>query len=162
MEGAHAAEKNLEGCEIIDFDLASPVDPAVVDRIAACPWNAGVHLAFELRDGGHFSAGDRLVVAIVDGEIQAFAALAAAGAILGDARGPWVGFVYCWPEARGHGLTKAVVSRSCELAHEAENGSVFVASARDSLGLYRACGFEEREAAQAPWGEEIVVCERTL
>ena len=54
------------------------------------------------------------------------------------------------------------MSRSCELAHEAENGSVFVASARDSLGLYLVCDFEERETAQTPWGEEIVVCERTL
>ena len=156
------AEKNFEGCEIIGFDLASPADPAVVDRIAACPWDAGAHLASELRDGGHFSAGDRLVVALVDGEVQAFATLAATGAIPGDARGPWVGFVYCWPEARGHGLARAVVSRSCELAHEAENGSVFVASARDSLGLYLVCDFEERETAQTPWGEEVVVCERTL
>ena len=156
------AEKNLEGCEIIDFDLASPVDPAVVDRIAACPWDAGAHLASELRDGGHFSAGDRLVVALVGGEVQAFATLAAAGAIPGDARGPWVGFVYCWPEARGHGLAKAVVERTCELARETGSTSVFVASAHDSLGLYRACGFEEREAAQTPWGEEIVVCEWTL
>lgn len=62
----------------------------VVDPIglAARSWDAGVHLASELLDDGYFSAGDRLVVALVDGEVCAFATLAAAGAIPGDARGP--------------------------------------------------------------------------
>lgn len=39
---------------------------------------------------------------------------------------------------------------------------MFVASVHDSLGLYLACGFEEREVARTPWGEEVVVCERAL
>lgn len=55
--------------------------------------------------------------------------------------------MYCWLEARRHGLAKAVVERACELAREAENGSVFVASARDSLGHCLACGFEEHKTA---------------
>ena len=54
------------------------------------------------------------------------------------------------------------MARACELVREKGSASVFVASARDSLGLYRACGFEERDAAQTPWGEEIVVCERVI
>ena len=44
----------------------------------------------------------------------------------------------------------------------AGSASAFVASARDSLGFYRTCGFEERETAQTLWVEEIVVCERSL
>lgn len=153
------SEKNLE---IRDFDLVVPVESEVVDRIATCPWDAGAHLAAELRSDGHFSAGDRLVVALINGEVQAFATLAAAGAIPDDARGPWVGFVYCWPKARGCGLARAVVEYACALACEAGRKSAFVASARESLGLYLACGFEERELARTPWGEEIVVCERVL
>lgn len=39
---------------------------------------------------------------------------------------------------------------------------MFAASVRDSLGFYLARGFEEREVARTPWGEEVVVCERAL
>ena len=156
-----AAEGTL-AFKILDFDLGSPVDAEIIDRIASCSWDAGAHLVSELRGESHFCTGDRLIAVIAGGEIQAFATLAAAGALPGDSRGPWVGFVYCWPEARGRGLARAAVERACSLAGEAGVGRVFVASARDSLGLYLACGFEELEAAETPWGEEIVVCERAL
>ena len=52
--------------------------------------------------------------------------------------------------------------RSCELARESGSASALVDFVRDSLGLYRACGFEARETAQTPWDEEIAICERAL
>ena len=52
--------------------------------------------------------------------------------------------------------------RSCELAREVESASALVDFLRDSLGLYRVCGFEARETAQMPWDEEIAICERAL
>ena len=59
-----------------NLTTAESVDSAVVNRIVAYPRNVGAHLASELRGGGRFSGGDRLVVALMDSEVCAFATFA--------------------------------------------------------------------------------------
>lgn len=52
---------------------------------------------------------------------------------------PWIGFVYTFPNYRGHHYMGLLIENACKLAKESGNTEIFIST--DATGLYENYGF---------------------
>ncbi len=73
---------------------------------------------------------------------------------------PWIGFVYTYPEHRGHRYSEKLIRHACEVAGKDGYKKVYLSS--NEVGLYEKYGFVFLKRLRTIWGEETQVFEKTL
>ena len=113
-----------------------------IDEIDKCDWRAGAFLRsllLENRLKELCGESSRLLL-LADGEkLVSFCTLAELDDIRDTDLTPWIGFVYTYPEYRGHRYVGRLLERACELAKEDGHKHVYISTNED--GLYEKYGF---------------------
>ena len=134
-----------------------------LSQIQKCDWRAGVYLCELLRGGTFFEKvgdGSRVLLLIDDDKLAAFCTYAKKDEIQPTELYPWLGFVYTFPEYRGHRYAGLLFKEAERLAKEEGKNSLYVST--DHIGLYEKYGFAFREEALSIYGESARVYEKKL
>lgn len=95
--------------------------------------------------------GDRLL---------SFVTFAERDSIEDDSLSPWVGFVYTFPEHRGHRYVGKLIRRCEEIA--AENGVPTIFVCTDHVGLYEKYGFSYIESRVDIYGDDSRIYRKNI
>lgn len=127
---------------IIDY-FSSGRQEHWLSRIGRCDWSAGKYL-YELlsRDALSDIAGENPhVLLLADGdELVSFCTLTQKDDIQPTELSPWIGFVYTFPQHRGHRHAGTLLAEAERLA--AGRGAEYVYISTDHDGLYETYGYE--------------------
>lgn len=125
-----------------------------IDEIKKSDWRAAAFLA-ELLEKDTFSdvLGDNgKLFILTDGEkAVSFAALTPRDCVDDDSLYPWIGFVYTFPEYRGHRFSGTVISHALEEAKKQGAEKVYICTGE--TGLYEKYGFVYIENRPDIYGE---------
>ena len=134
-----------------------------LEQIKKCDWRAGAYLC-ELLSGGSFFAkvgeGSRVLLLTEGKKLVAFCTYAKMDEIQPTELYPWLGFVYTFPEYRGHRYAGLLFKEAERLAREEGKNALYVST--DHTGLYEKYGFAFREEALSIYGESARVYEKKL
>ena len=111
-------------------------------EIGKCDWRAGAFLHELLTDGRFFDTvgeGSELLLLTDNDRLVSFCTFAERDEIDTDLS-PWIGFVYTFPEYRGHRYAGLLFDRIAETARAKNIPAVYVST--DHIGLYEKYGFE--------------------
>ncbi|MDE6592419.1 MAG: GNAT family N-acetyltransferase, partial [Oscillospiraceae bacterium] len=92
--------------------------------------------------------------------LVSFVTFAQKDCIADDALSPWIGFVYTFPEYRGHRNVGKLIRRCEEIA--AENGVPAVYVCTDHVGLYEKYGFSYMENRTDIYGEDSRIYRKNI
>lgn len=123
---------------------------------------------YEVLDAGNlkerYGESTRLFLLVEDDNLLAFCTLAERDEIVEEemetGMKPWVGFVYTFPEYRGHRYSEKLIKHACVLAKQDGYEKVYLSS--DEVGLYEKYGFVFLKRMHTVWGEETQVFEKEL
>lgn len=73
---------------------------------------------------------------------------------------PWIGFVYTYPEHRGHRYSEKLIRHACGLAKRDGYRKVYLSS--NEIGLYEKYGFVFQKRLHTVWDEETQVFVKKL
>lgn len=129
--------------EIVEYFAAdAPVRQILLRGLRQCGWGAGKFL-LRLLEEGIFAAtlgGPGKLFFLLDGEaVVSFLTLTAQDCIAAPELTPWIGFVFTFPEYRGHRYAGRLLDHARQCAAAA--GAPFVFLATDHAGLYEKYGF---------------------
>ena len=127
-------------------------------EIACCDWRAGQYLHQLLRENTFFDTigADSDVLLLTDGDtLISFCTLAQCDEIQPTSLKPWIGFVYTFPEHRGHRYAGLLFDRAAQLAAEQGFSAVYVST--DHIGLYETYGFTYLTQMRTIYGESARV-----
>ena len=113
-----------------------------IDEIDKCDWRAGAFLRSLLLENRlkELCGESTRLLLLADGEkLVSFCTLAELDDIRDTNLTPWIGFVYTYPEYRGHRYVGRLLERACELAKEDGHKHVYISTNED--GLYEKYGF---------------------
>ena len=113
-----------------------------IDEIDKCDWRAGAFLRSLLLENRlkELCGESTRLLLLADGEkLVSFCTLAEQDDIRDTDITPWIGFVYTYPEYRGHRYVGRLLERACELAKEDGHKHVYISTNED--GLYEKYGF---------------------
>ena len=113
-----------------------------IDEIDKCDWRAGAFLRsllLENRLKEMCGESTRLLLLTDDDTLVSFCTLAETDDIRDTDLTPWIGFVYTYPEYRGHRYVGRLLERACELAKEDGHEHIYISTNED--GLYEKYGF---------------------
>lgn len=144
--------------EIIDYFESSEKEHWL-SEIERCEWGAAKFLA-ELLKGTESNYGTfenalgkgRLYLLTEGSALISFATLSEQDCIADKSMTPWIGFVYTYPEYRGHRYMGRIIGRA--LSDAAAQGFDRVYVATDHIGLYEKYGFSYLENRKSVWGED--------
>ena len=150
--------------EIIEFYEQNASDrEKYIQQIDSTDWDAAGYLAWMLRTNSFRSTcgeGSRVLM-LVDGEkLASFCTLADFDEVKSDEMKPWMGFVYTFPEYRGHRCSGRLADYAAELAKQEGFEYLYVSS--EETGLYEKYGFEFVEWTTSVHGYETKVFKRML
>ena len=114
-----------------------------VEEIERSDWRAGAFLGWLLREDGFFDAvgEESRVLLLTDGdELISYCTFAEKDDIQPTDLTPWVGFVYTFPEHRGHRYAGLLFEEVVRLAKEREVREVYLST--NHIGLYEKYGWE--------------------
>lgn len=134
-----------------------------LDEIKKCDWRAGAYLHELLCSGTFFEKvgdGSRLLLLTDGDKLVAFCTYAKMDEVQPTELYPWLGFVYTFPEYRGHRYAGFLFDEAGRLARG--EGALALYVSTDHVGLYEKYGFEFRELAQSIYGESTRVYEKIL
>lgn len=109
----------------------------------------------------HNNLGKGTLLLLTEGDrLLSFVTFAERDSIEDDSLSPWVGFVYTFPEYRGHRYVGKLIRRCEEIA--AENGvpSIFVCT--DHVGLYEKYGFSYIESRADIYGDDSRIYRKNI
>lgn len=130
--------------EIIDFfESGSPEH--WLREIEKSDWRAAPFLVKLIRENTfHGNLGKGTLLLLTEGDrLASFVTFAERDCVDDPALSPWIGFVYTFPEYRGHRNAGKLIRRCEEIA--AENGVPAVYICTDHVGLYEKYGFSYME-----------------
>lgn len=130
--------------EIIDYFKSD--NPAHwLAEIKKSDWRAAPTLARFIEENSfHKNLGTGTLLLLAEGDrLVSFVTLAQRDCIDDDELSPWIGFVYTFPEYRGHRHVGKLIRRCEEIA--AENGVPKIFVCTDHVGLYEKYGFSYME-----------------
>ena len=128
------------------------------EKMNGCDWDAGRYLAYSLEDEKFFSFFGKDSEALLlteNDELLAFCTFAEIDEIDDESMKPWIGFVYTFPEHRGHRYSGVLIDYAKKLAHEKNNGKIYVSS--EEKGLYEKYGFTFLKDAMSIHGYETQI-----
>ena len=114
-----------------------------VEEIERSDWRAGAFLGRLLREDGFFDAvgEESRVLLLTDGdELISYCTFAEKDDIQPTDLTPWVGFVYTFPEHRGHRYAGLLFEEVVRLAKERQATEVYLST--NHVGLYEKYGWE--------------------
>lgn len=132
-------------------------------QIARCDWRAGVYLHQLLCDGSFFDtvgAGSDVLLLTDGNALVSFCTYAQRDEIQPTALTPWVGFVYTFPQYRGHRYAGLLLDKAAQIAVEQGCPALYVST--DHIGLYETYGFAFLAQMQTIYGESARVYVRRL
>ncbi|MCR5151056.1 MAG: GNAT family N-acetyltransferase [Clostridiales bacterium] len=119
-------------------------------KIAKSDWDAGGYLArlvMEDEVEKAFGSPSRILM-LTDGDsLVCYCTLVPFDEIPDDTKKPWIGFVYTFPEYRGHRYAGVLIEEAKRITKNEGYGKVFVSS--DEIGLYEKYGFHSIGRAQS-------------
>ncbi len=137
------------------------------EQIVQGDWRAAKYLYGVLEQGTlkeRYGESTRLLMLVEDGNLLAFCTLAERDEIMEEETEPdmkpWIGFVYTYPEHRGHRYSQKLIEYACELARKDGYEKVYLSS--NEIGLYEKYGFVFLKMLHTLWGEETQVFEKEL
>lgn len=125
-----------------------------LSEIKKSEWSAGQFLYKLLKDGTFYdTVGEGSdVLMLTDGEkLISFCTLAEKDDIQPTELTPWIGFVYTFPQYRGHRFSGRLLSYAEEKAKSQGAESVYIST--NHIGLYEKFGYEFYEAMKDIDGE---------
>lgn len=147
--------------EIIDYFKSDNPDHWLAE-IKKSDWRAAAYLAKLIEENSfHDSLGEGTLLLLAEGDkLVSFLTFAQRDCIDDGTLSPWIGFVYTFPEYRGHRNVGKLIRRCEEIA--AENGlpTIFVCS--DHVGLYEKYGFSYIENRVDIYGEDSRVYRKNI
>ena len=114
-----------------------------INEIERSDWRAGPFLGRLLREDGFFDAvgKDSRVLLLTEGnELISYCTFAEKDDIQPTDLTPWVGFVYTFPEHRGHRYAGLLFDEVERLAKERQIAEVYLST--NHIGLYEKYGWE--------------------
>ena len=124
------------------FEADDPMRQALLQALRRCDWSAGRFL-LQLLEEDTFDktlSGPGKLFFLLDGTtVVAFLTLTAQDCIVAPDMTPWIGFVFTFPEYRGHGHIGILLEHARKCATLASAPFVFLAT--DRHGLYEKYGF---------------------
>ena len=132
-------------------------------QIARCDWRAGQYLHQLLRENTFFdTVGDISdVLLLTDGDaLIAFCTFAQRDEIQPTNLMPWIGFVYTFPQYRGHRYAGLLFDKAAQIAAEQGFPAVYVST--DHIGLYEQFGFTYLTQMRTIYGETARVYVRKI
>lgn len=116
---------------------------AWLEKIGRSDWGAGKNLHALLKDAAFQNqAGDLAkVYLLVDetGDLLSFCTFTSRDDIPNTSLGPWIGYVYTFPQHRGHGYCGTLLAAVYEKAKEAGISDIFIST--NEVGLYEKYGY---------------------
>lgn len=138
---------------VIDF-FASPDREHWLSEIEKCDWRAGDFLRELISTGRFFETlggTSKLLLLTEEDELISFCTLAERDEIQDTGLTPWIGFVYTFPEHRGHRCFGLLLNEAKRLAAEAGFEKIYLST--DHIGLYEKYGFEYVCSAVTVYGD---------
>ena len=129
------------------FASGADVRAVLLRELRRCGWSAGEFLLRLLEEGtfAQTLGGTGKLFFLLDGaNVVSFLTLTARDCVVAPEMTPWIGFVYTFPEYRGHRYAGRLLDHARKSAASA--GEPFVFLATDHAGLYEKYGFSY-------WGE---------
>lgn len=114
-------------------------------EIKKSDWRAAPTLAGFLESGTFFeNLGDGILLLLTDGDkLVSFVTFARNDCIDDKSLYPWIGFVYTFPEYRGHRCAGRLIERCEEIAREHSVKNIYICT--DHIGLYEKYGYSYLE-----------------
>lgn len=116
-----------------------------LEEVKRSDWGAGAFLHELISNGTFFEAvgeGSKVLLLIDGDELISFCTYAQKDDIQPTELAPWVGFVYTFPEHRGHRYVGLLFEEIERLAKEEHVSEVYISTNR--IGLYEKYGCEYR------------------
>lgn len=148
--------------KIIEFFTSE--DPAHwLEEIRKCEWGAGQFLYSLLRDGKlkELVGQTALVPMLTDGDkLVSFCTLAPMDNIQPTELSPWIGFVYTFPEYRGHRYMGKLLHYAESIAAVMGREAVYISTGE--TGLYETYGYDFFEIQKDVEGNDSRVYRKLL
>ena len=116
-----------------------------LEEIGKCDWSAGALLYKLLSTGTFFDAvgeGSKVLLLTAGNELISFCTYAAKDDIQPTELTPWMGFIYSFPDHRGHRYMRFLFEEVERLAKEDHHPEVYIST--NHIGLYEKYGCEYR------------------
>ena len=130
--------------EVINFFDSGRQDHWLAE-IKRCDWGAGMFLHQLISNGAFFEAvgeGSRVLLLTDGDELISFCTYAQKDDIQPTELTPWMGFVYTFPEHRGHRYMGLLFEEIERIAKEEHISEVFIST--NHIGLYEKYGCDYR------------------
>ena len=134
-----------------------------LEEIGKSDWGAGAFLHCMLSKGTFFDMvgeGSKLLLLIDGDELISYCTYAAKDDIQPTELTPWMGFVYTFPEHRGHRYTGVLMDEVIRLAREDGYNAFYIST--NHTGLYERYGCEFYTEMEGIEGEMSRVYERKV
>ncbi len=132
-------------------------------QIGKCDWSAGRYLYELLRDNRlkDVCGESTIVPMLIDGErLVSFCTLAEQDDLEPSGLTPWIGFIYTFPEYRGHRYAGRLLEYAEKIAANA--GAEYVYISTGHTGLYEKYGYEFSETRRDKSGEDSRVYRKEI
>lgn len=140
--------------QIIEY-FASSEKERLIEKIEASGWTAGRFLGELLRSGTFFDmlGGTGEVFLLMDGEnLVSFLTLTGQDSVRDETMTPWVGFVFTFPQYRGHRYAGILLEHAEKMAASRGHQRLYIAT--DHVGLYEKYGYTYQENRIDYWGSD--------
>lgn len=123
-------------------------------EIKKSDWRASSTLVGFLENGTFFeNLGDGVLLLLTDGDkLVSFVTFAQRDCIDDKSLSPWIGFVYTFPEYRGHRYAGRIIARCEALAKEHDVKNIYICT--DHIGLYEKYGYTYMENRVDIYGDD--------
>lgn len=147
--------------EIIDYFKSDKPDYWLAE-IKKGDWRAIPTLVRFIEENSfNENLGKGTLLLLTEGDrLLSFVTFAERDSIEDDSLSPWVGFVYTFPEHRGHRYVGKLIRRCEEIA--AENGVPAIFVCTDHVGLYEKYGFSYIESRADIYGGESRIYRKNI
>lgn len=125
-----------------------------LDEIKKSDWRAALTLAEFLESGTFFEKlGDGILLLLTDGDkLVSFVTFARNDCIDDKSLYPWIGFVFTFPEYRGHRYVGQLIKRCEDTALEHSVNNIYICT--DHIGLYEKYGYSYLENRVDIYGDD--------